>query len=110
MSKLSSEAAISLQALGYGSVGYIPPGQHRCGFFSKGENVSVAAKKNCSIGLAAAAMEENEKNVEGKPIMQSVSSYVVTTTLVHKKAATERLASWQAPRIASEEAAYSRLL
>ena len=55
-------------------------------------------------------MEENEKNVEGKPIMQSVSSYVVTTTLVHKKAATERLASWQAPRIASEEAAYSRLL
>ena len=78
-------------------------------FFSKGENVSVAAKKNCSIGLAA-AMEENEKNVEGKPIMQSVSSYVVTTTLVHKKAATERLASWQAPRIASEEAAYSRLL
>ena len=90
MSKLSSEAAISLQALGYGYVGYIPPGQHRCGFFSKGENVSVAAKKNCSIGLAA-AMEENEKNVEGKPIMQSVSSYVVTTTLVHKKAQAPRL-------------------
>ena len=49
----------------------------------------VVLRKNCSIGLA---MDENEKNVEGKPIMQSVSSYVVTTTLVHKKAA-------QAPRL-----------
>ena len=36
-------------------------------------------------------MDENEKNVEGKPIMQSVSSYVVTTTLVHKKAQAPRL-------------------